>query len=72
MTSDDMKEEGWMIISDVGLYWGSFFGTRKEAIARHVGWIGDDWKKCYRRGDRAVRVLIQPLWFGDVPPHLKK
>lgn len=38
-------------------YYGTF-GTRKEAITRHSYNLGISWKKCYRRGDRAVRVVI--------------
>ena len=42
----------------VGFYCGTNFPTRHEAIALHEKRSGWTWKQCYRRGDRAVKVVI--------------
>lgn len=43
-----------------GFYYGTF-PTRKDAIEDHIKHIGGTWKQHYRRGDRAVKVIISEV-----------
>ena len=48
----------WMITGKYGFYSGAQF-TRKDMINEHVTMTGIPWRKCYRNGDRAVKVEIR-------------
>lgn len=49
----------WAITGKYGLYLGTYF-TRVEAIIAHSDALGISWKKCYRNGDRAIKVKVVP------------
>ena len=56
-----MKDEMfWAITGEYGLYSGTWF-TRAKAIIAHSDALGKSWKKCYRDGDRAIKVKVIPL-----------
>ena len=50
----------WAITGNCGLYTGTW-QRRYDAIAAHSFALGKSWKKCYRNGDRAIKVKIVPL-----------
>lgn len=52
----------WAITGTYGLYLGTWF-LRKDAIAAHSESLGKSWEKCYRNGDRAIRVRVIPQKF---------
>jgi hypothetical protein len=56
MTTENL----WIIksLKTLGFYYGALYPTRDEAIRAHAKAWGFSWKKCYRRGDRAVRVVV--------------
>ena len=61
------SETGWAIAWEHGLYIGWWL-TRKEAIKYHTEskvfqneGISARWKRCYRNGDRAIKVRISQL-----------
>lgn len=56
---DKSKEMYWAITGKYGLYLGTWF-TRAEAIIAHSDALGKSWKKCYRNGDRAIKVAVIP------------
>lgn len=51
----------WAITGKYGLYYGSNFPTRREAIDDHCGCVGVTWAQCRRDGDRAIKVRITPI-----------
>lgn len=53
-------EKMWAIKHTMGwdaFYYGTYC-TRREAIKEHAQAVGGTWKQAYRRGDRAVRVVV--------------
>jgi hypothetical protein len=55
-----LSEKAWAIKHTrgwEGFYYGTYC-TRREAIEDHIRQIGGTWKRAYRFGDRAVKVLI--------------
>ena len=55
-------EMHWVIHrEDTGFYYGTNSATRRGAIAKRIEWTDDEWRDLYRRGDRAVRVVLAPL-----------
>ena len=50
----------WAITGKFGLYLGTWF-TRTEAVKAHTLELGETWKTCYRKGDRAIKVKVIPL-----------
>ena len=58
--SEDCIEICWAITGKHGLYTGTWF-RRIEAIIAHSDALGKSWKKCYRDGDRAIKVKVIPL-----------
>ena len=51
------SETRWAIVGVHGIYCSHEF-TRRDAIWNHCSMLGQDWKECRRRGDRAVNVRI--------------
>jgi len=61
MTKINKKHETfWAITGELGLYTGFWF-TRYEAIVAHSNALRKSWKKCYRDGDRAIKVNVIPV-----------
>jgi hypothetical protein len=65
MTAEPYKPETMWAIAYTrswgsGIYTGTFL-TRKQAINSHEKYIGESWKRMYRRGDRAVRVRVEVI-----------
>ncbi len=50
----------WAITGKFGLYAGTWF-LRKNAIRSHIRQLGKEWKYCYRKGDRAIKVKVIPV-----------
>lgn len=53
----------WTIgfLEDGVLKWGNYMtlaNTRRDAIRSTFGW-GDDWRDLYRRGARAIKVVVR-------------
>ena len=56
-----MKEKiFWAITGKFGLYTGTWF-TRVDAIINHSEMLGKSWSKCYRFGDRVIKVMVIPI-----------
>lgn len=53
-----MRMKGWSIVEHAGSYYGSFWRTRKEAIADHERAIGKPWKEMHKLGARAVKSTL--------------
>jgi len=51
------KEKRWAIVGKYGLYVGQYL-SRRDAIEGHTKMIGQSWRKCHKRGDRFVKVII--------------
>lgn len=56
----DCAEIFWAITGECGLYIGTWL-TRIEAIMAHSDDLSKSWRKCYRDGDRAIKVKITPV-----------
>jgi hypothetical protein len=55
-----MKEQGWAIKGIYGFYTGWCI-TRKEAIEYHCKALGYTWEQCKKKGDSAVKIIIQEV-----------
>jgi hypothetical protein len=55
-----MSQRFWAIYGTHGFYTGTWI-TRAEAIKDHCEAKGWDWRTCYRRGDRCVRVEVREI-----------
>lgn len=59
------KEICWAVWNPrLGIYFGSISDTRSTAIVGHLRAPinrGSTWRRCYRNGDRAVKIRIEIL-----------